>query len=208
MYSLPIHAEIILRGMQTNLLYRLHQLLPHSIEVLAAELCMPAATLKAYCTGARPERLSKQQLAVLEMLLADNITSGQQIMQDLVKTKPNRATTAKLLRRKPEPAKVQHLCWVYFMQAGDAIKIGYSTDPQSRLTSHKTSNPDAKFIACVPGSRTDEQSLHRKFVYHRLQGEWFRLVPEIVAYALRLQREFEATGAKSVHFLQEWSEHA
>lgn len=65
--------------------------------------------------------------------------------------------------------------WVYFIQAGDKIKIGFSTRPLNRLRDLQTSNPGAlEIIGTMQGTKAYEHRLHERFKRFRVRGEWFR----------------------------------
>jgi hypothetical protein len=73
---------------------------------------------------------------------------------------------------------------VYFAEAGGYVKIGYSADPASRMTTvtrNGTRPADlpygtrATLLGWIPGDRKREASLHRRFVGLWAAGEWFRL---------------------------------
>jgi T5orf172 domain len=75
--------------------------------------------------------------------------------------------------------------YVYFIKAGikDSvrIKIGSSKDPQARLKSLQTGNPDQlKLIGTIKCKSSAhalhiEKLAHAKFYKQRRKGEWFRL---------------------------------
>lgn len=74
------------------------------------------------------------------------------------------------------PENSKYKGYVYFVQgmSGGAIKIGYSTDPESRLRALQTSYPDTLKILClIPGNERKEKSYHDRFYKYRLNGEWF-----------------------------------
>lgn len=81
----------------------------------------------------------------------------------------------KRTRRKPER--------IYFIAGrGGAIKIGYSRDPKARMRAHQTSHPEPlRLIATVHGGRDLEAEYHRRFAEHRVNGEWFKPAPELLA---------------------------
>jgi Meiotically up-regulated gene 113 len=64
---------------------------------------------------------------------------------------------------------------VYFIACGDElIKIGHTTNLRSRLRSLRTGTPkELRVLLVIPGTRDDEQELHRKFEAHRVRREWF-----------------------------------
>jgi hypothetical protein len=68
----------------------------------------------------------------------------------------------------------------YFISDGEAVKIGYSTDPESRLRYLQTGHP--KKLVLLGVCSIPEPVLHEKFESLRLQGEWFRLTPELEGY--------------------------
>lgn len=69
---------------------------------------------------------------------------------------------------------------VYFMQAGDAIKIGHAERPdilRMRYTSMNVHNPMPVRILGVRPDLPDiscEKALHKKLASSRIKGEWFR----------------------------------
>lgn len=84
---------------------------------------------------------------------------------------------------------------VYFVQMGrnGPIKIGQSRDDRTlrrRLEALSTSLPYApRLRGVVPGVGRDyEQALHRRFARHRLRGEWFRPMPEVLEAANEVAR--------------------
>lgn len=67
---------------------------------------------------------------------------------------------------------------VYFIQRGDRIKIGYSTNLTTRLRALKGD----RVLLALPGSRAHESALHELFKAHRIEGEWFRPATEIMEF--------------------------
>ena len=77
----------------------------------------------------------------------------------------------------------------YFLRAGldGPIKIGFTSNLRHRLTSIETSSSEEIFIlSVIDGARELEQELHRRFWPHRVRGEWFAPVPELLAYIATL----------------------
>lgn len=77
---------------------------------------------------------------------------------------------------------------VYFAQAGAYIKIGYSSNPISRVATVTLSGrrpktlprgAEANLIGWVPGGRELEAEMHRRFAGDHVAGEWFYLDPEV-----------------------------
>jgi hypothetical protein len=77
---------------------------------------------------------------------------------------------------------------VYFIKAGDSIKIGVSVDIPRRMSelrvgcAHKL-----ELIATIDGSYAEESRLHAALDQHRLRGEWFsdcEEVRDVISHAL------------------------
>lgn len=64
--------------------------------------------------------------------------------------------------------------YVYFVLAGQHIKVGYSATPFGRASDVAGSVPEPpSLIVVVPGKRKDEAAVHEMFSADRQQGEWF-----------------------------------
>lgn len=64
--------------------------------------------------------------------------------------------------------------FVYFIECGGRVKIGYSTNPKRRLATIQTSAPfPCTILATLVGTKDDEQRLHAAFGALRRTGEWF-----------------------------------
>lgn len=69
---------------------------------------------------------------------------------------------------------------VYFFRQGRKIKIGFSTNPMSRLrTLQIGAHVRIEFYYSTPGGRDLERKLHKEFAQFRVAGEWFLFAPEI-----------------------------
>jgi hypothetical protein len=80
---------------------------------------------------------------------------------------------------------------IYFVRSGDAVKIGYADQPDKRIPTLRTANPNALVVLGVmDGTMTDEQELHQRFAAHRLRGEWFVLCDEIIEFIERSARPY------------------
>src|SRR5271166_1885722 len=72
---------------------------------------------------------------------------------------------------------------VYFVQAGEHVKIGTSTRTEARLSNGQTMNAlPLKLIGTVRGDRRLETALHKRFNHLRVRGEWFWATPELLAF--------------------------
>ena len=97
--------------------------------------------------------------------------------------------------RATGPTSIDHgYPGVYFILAGDRIKIGYSQDPRKRLLDMQVGSPVEltllHVISCPTRShqRLVERQLHEKFAALRVHGEWFRAAG-IQAYVRSLCQE-------------------
>lgn len=68
--------------------------------------------------------------------------------------------------------------YVYFIEHGDRVKIGYSIDPAARAVA--LSLRPENVVAVIQGSNELERSLHRRFAAQRIgTTEWFHYCDEI-----------------------------
>jgi endogenous inhibitor of DNA gyrase (YacG/DUF329 family) len=78
---------------------------------------------------------------------------------------------------------------IYVFQQGDvpAVKIGYTKhDVAARLVSMRTYSPyPVKVLAEIPGTMKLERRIHAELSEHRLEGEWFEKVDEVMAVVER-----------------------
>lgn len=88
--------------------------------------------------------------------------------------------------------KYESESFVYFIEADDYIKIGYSRDPIGRLSQirkrHGVKLPDgldpsrARILAVEQGTQSHERRLHDRFAEHRVAGEWFEKNDRLTHY--------------------------
>ncbi|WAC26308.1 MULTISPECIES: GIY-YIG nuclease family protein [unclassified Ancylobacter] len=72
--------------------------------------------------------------------------------------------------------------FVYALFTDDAVKVGFSRDPFSRVANMRTSlSSDVVSLIAVRGSRSDERRLHEALSEHRTRGEWFKITPTVQA---------------------------
>ncbi len=92
--------------------------------------------------------------------------------------------------RKPDsfvevPVALRDRSLVYFVSAvgSNAIKIGFTTDLESRLRELSTGNPfELLPVAAIFGPPTNEYTAHMTLIRHRLRGEWFDDCQEVWSY--------------------------
>lgn len=78
---------------------------------------------------------------------------------------------------------------VYFIEspAAKAIKIGITTNLPQRIAALQSASGVALVVlATVPGARTDEARLHRRFSAQRMSGEWFTNDGDLRAFVDRI----------------------
>jgi hypothetical protein len=86
----------------------------------------------------------------------------------------------KTRRKAAEPRGPGH---VYFVEAGDFIKIGFTTDWQRRIPTIQISSASPlRLLTLVQGDHDLEAALHNKFSHLRQRGEWFRKAPELISF--------------------------
>lgn len=83
---------------------------------------------------------------------------------------------------------------VYFIADGAGhVKIGYSLNVSLRLIELQRSNAfELRVLGLMAGGRDTERALHERFAKHRIRGEWFYLMPEIVDYISALRNPNDA----------------
>jgi hypothetical protein len=74
---------------------------------------------------------------------------------------------------------------IYYLRVGSYIKIGWASVLTKRMRAYP---PDSVLMATEPGTRKDENILHRRFAVHRTHGrEWYALTPPIMEHIARVQ---------------------
>lgn len=77
---------------------------------------------------------------------------------------------------------------VYFVKAGEYIKIGYTSNIQKRLDSLQTGSPvKIECLCLINGDRRTESNLHKKFAKYRVLREWFEMADELLKYIQTLK---------------------
>lgn len=81
--------------------------------------------------------------------------------------------------------------FVYFIRAGDKVKIGFSAKPFMRLSAIQTSHhEDLRIMAYIPGTLKFERRLHQMFRALHVRGEWFQFSPEITEFITRYRKVY------------------
>lgn len=86
--------------------------------------------------------------------------------------------------------------YVYAIECGDLVKIGFSTDPKKRLRILSTGAPEAcKLIGYAEGTIRHETEIHFLAAKERVRGEWFRKGP-VVSLFLSMLPKIEVPSAR------------
>jgi hypothetical protein len=73
--------------------------------------------------------------------------------------------------------------YVYFVQADEAIKIGYSANPEMRLADLQIgSHQVLELIGVMEGTPKTEHAIHEQFEHLRIRGEWFASGLELLEF--------------------------
>lgn len=78
---------------------------------------------------------------------------------------------------------------VYFIEAGNFVKIGYTYSPISRVRRMMTDSPfELRVLHAEFGTLKWERTLHRQFASFRVRGEWFHKSAEILEFIKQRKR--------------------
>lgn len=146
-------------------------------------------TVEPYLNRVEMAKVLGVSLRTLDRFVAEDMPSETWGMR----TRVFRAseTRAWIEARTPEVSQsCRAACgFVYLIRAGEGpVKIGWVAERESapqRLAAMQTGNHERlSLLAVFPEAEgLTEWSLHRRFAEHRLRGEWFEPVPEILALA-------------------------
>lgn len=65
--------------------------------------------------------------------------------------------------------------WVYFIESGGRVKIGFTSNVAARIANIETATPfPVTLLRQQPGSLDDEAAFHAQFAEYRIKREWFR----------------------------------
>lgn len=96
--------------------------------------------------------------------------------------------------RRAEEAGVKAIApgWVYYVQLGDRIKIGYASDVAARLKAYP---PGTKLLATHPGTLALERDMHQQFRGSRAAGrEWYYQHQDLLDHIAEVVRQFGEPG--------------
>ncbi|MCO5152546.1 MULTISPECIES: GIY-YIG nuclease family protein [unclassified Shinella] len=73
--------------------------------------------------------------------------------------------------------------FVYAIESGGRVKIGYSAKPDQRFSKVASDAPfPCELLGYWPGTVADELDIHAKFNGIRVHGEWFAATAELLAF--------------------------
>lgn len=79
--------------------------------------------------------------------------------------------------------------FVYAIESGDAVKIGFAKDPVRRLSELNVGAPGThRLVGFARGSKRHEAEIHEICQAHRIRGEWFRKEGYVLLFLDRLPR--------------------
>lgn len=78
--------------------------------------------------------------------------------------------------------------YVYYAGVGDLVKIGFSSNPWSRVWEFRTASPTIGLLAVEEGTMKTEKDRHAQFFSLRIEAdrEWFKLDGELKSHIERL----------------------
>lgn len=77
-----------------------------------------------------------------------------------------------------------HLGFVYYLEVGERIKVGFSADLKRRMRQYP---PGSRLLAIEPGDYDVELRRHRQFVGSKTEGrEWFRPTSDLLEHIATL----------------------
>ena len=74
--------------------------------------------------------------------------------------------------------------FLYFIKAGNFVKVGCSKNVKKRISAHQVSNPHECILLCsIKGDMFDlEKEAQLELKQHHYRGEWYKLTPKVKEY--------------------------
>jgi hypothetical protein len=80
-------------------------------------------------------------------------------------------------------------CYVYFVRAGEWVKIGRAVDVRQRFRGLQTAHPhELTLLLSIPAHAALEPAIHARFAHLERRGEWFRLEDDLLAFIQAVQQ--------------------
>ena len=91
--------------------------------------------------------------------------------------------------------------FLYFIKAGNFVKVGRSTNPNKRMASHQVSNPHECILLCsIKGDMFDlEKEAQFELRKYHQRGEWYKLTPRVKEYIKLVKKHKKLFPFKWVH---------
>jgi len=91
---------------------------------------------------------------------------------------------------------------IYFLQSGKGpIKIGWSNNIKKRLPILQVGNPEKLILLkVIQGSISGEKEIHKRFAKHKIWGEWFRPIKELMDFIELLPRCYMSIQDKKIFY--------
>ena len=81
-------------------------------------------------------------------------------------------------------------CHIYFIRCLDSVKIGYSKNPDMRLTALQTANPNKlELLYSFPSFQWKEKEIHQELIAHHINLEWYKYNDYVKEYIEKLKDE-------------------
>jgi hypothetical protein len=88
---------------------------------------------------------------------------------------------------------------IYFIESGDYVKVGYTSDIKNRYKKYVTENPNQiKLLATFKGGYDTEKKIHRQLKEYHHRGEWFKFNDEVRELLIQIKKE-NANNIEPVH---------
>ncbi len=126
-------------------------------------------------------------LATTMAVVHRNLPAGKELSLYGIDESTKQRRTRLKLAPAPAPALVGEEAWpaasgVYFVRAGDFVKVGRADNVRTRLTSIQCHQPvDIVLLAVHLGHGDEEADYHALFARFHVRGEWFRWCDEIAS---------------------------
>lgn len=90
--------------------------------------------------------------------------------------------------------------FIYAIECGDAVKIGFAKEPKSRLVTLQIGSPaPCRLLGVKAGTHEDELALHRQFSELRIRGEWFSKNGPVLDFISELSDDFGEDVGQVIH---------
>jgi hypothetical protein len=97
------------------------------------------------------------------------------------------------ISRRLGKVEYEACCRIYFIEAVgmNLVKIGYTIDPARRFMTMLTMSPaPLSLLGSITGGPQKEAEIHGRLEPHRLHGEWFKMVPEVMAIVAAAEQHY------------------